>query len=312
MRKVPCSQSHGTSLRCVRILGDDESGSTRAARRRRRRRRLRSGWPRMAFASMAQASHHSGVGGDGAKRFTPAHGHSRSSTCTGDPGVPEDGFRDGRPRARRRQRKLDIRLPIGGRGVALEPGSRPSEAFVKFHGERAGSGDIMMRLHESSPPLWPARTAGCAHRRTKSIATSLQDGRAGLQRPAEGQRTKAQLQAASACSFASRSSPPHFIVSRRARRSRGEVQQGKEYQIRPLTPNEYAARLAYALQGAPDDALLHAVADGGRPDLRQALVDDPRAVTLSLPLPTRLSTWSTPRVGDQRTPRSSPRARGSG
>lgn len=187
--------------------------------------------------------------------------------------IPEDGFETDD-----RARVVDKSLTIDYRSAAESLSNQEvdvDEAFVKFTAD-AGSGDVPMRLRTIITTAWPR-----AYRRPLTKDEIDRYVALGMAEPAykaaEGKDEKAQLQAALRLLIRITLQSPHFVYRVELGDPAGEVQQGK-YQIRPLTPNEYATRLAYTLFDAPpDDALLAAVANEGAAFDPGALVDDPRA-----------------------------------
>lgn len=187
--------------------------------------------------------------------------------------IPEDGFETDD-----RARVVDKSLTIDYRSAAESLSNQEvdvDEAFVKFTAD-AGSGDVPMRLRTIITTAWPR-----AYRRPLTKDEIDRYVALGMAEPAykaaEGKDEKAQLQAALRLLIRITLQSPHFVYRVELGDPAGEVQQGK-YQIRPLTPNEYATRLAYTLFDAPpDDALLAAVANEGAAFDSSALVDDPRA-----------------------------------
>ena len=187
--------------------------------------------------------------------------------------IPEDGFETDD-----RARVVDKSLTIDYRSAAESLSNQEvdvDEAFVKFTAD-AGSGDVPMRLRTIITTAWPR-----AYRRPLTKDEIDRYVALGMAEPAykaaEGKDEKAQLRAALRVLIRVTLQSPHFVYRVELGDPAGEVQEGK-YQIRPLTPNEYATRLAYTLFDAPpDDALLAAVANEGAAFDSSALVDDPRA-----------------------------------
>jgi hypothetical protein len=187
--------------------------------------------------------------------------------------IPEDGFETDD-----RARVVDKSLTIDYRSAAESLSNQEvdvDEAFVKFTAD-AGSGDVPTRLRAIITSAWPR-----AYRRPLTKDEIDRYVALGMAEPdykaAEGKDENAQLRAALRLLIRVTLQSPYFVYRVELGDPAGEVQQGK-YQIRPLTPGEYATRLAYTLFDAPpDDALIAAVAAAGASYDPSQLVDDPRA-----------------------------------
>lgn len=147
------------------------------------------------------------------------------------------------------------------------------EAFAKLVVD-AGEGDAPTRLRRLITVAWPR-----AYRRPLTTDEIDRYVAIGLAEPdyAEAGNDDDRLKVALRVLIRITLQSPHFVYRVELGDPAAEVQQGK-YRIRPLTPNEYATRLAYTLFDAPpDEALIAAVtADGPAFDVSK-LVDDPRA-----------------------------------
>lgn len=147
------------------------------------------------------------------------------------------------------------------------------EAFAKLVVD-GGEGDALTRLRRLITVAWPR-----AYRRpltTDEIERYVAIGLAEPDYAAAGNdddRLKVALRVLLRITLQS----PHFVYRVELGDPAAEVKQGK-YRVRPLTANEYAARLSYTLFDAPpDEALIAAVKAGGSTFDASSLVDDPRA-----------------------------------